>query len=301
MFRKLMIPVDGSAFAEQAIDHGIALARAGEATLHLVLVHEGRPLAERGTVFISEHFDAQQREWEEEYLKRLVEQLERDHTIEIEDALVTGTAAVELTDYVARHGIGLIVMSTHGRGGLSRMWLGSVADRVVRRAGVPVLLVRPSEDARAQDELWIRRVLVAADGSEASEFALRSAAALCALTRADCTIVRVVVPPTHMIASRIPDTAALVRERTQKGAAEAEDYLRELTGAAHWHPTTTRTELVIGNDAAAAILRCAETDNADIIVVGTRGHGGPTRMLLGSVADKVIRGARVPVLVCPVP
>lgn len=298
MFRKVMIAVDGSAFSEQALGWAYLIGRAASAELHLVMVHEGRPPGERGFLFISEHVDAQQREAEEEYLAALVERASRDSGLRVQSSLLTGTPASALTDAAARHGMDLLILSTHGRGGVNRLWLGSVADQVVRRARLPVLLVRPDEGGPQVDPR-MRRVLAAVDGSAPSEAVLHQSAALCALTGAECTIMRVVVPPTHIITSRIPDTAALVRQRTEEAAAEAEEYLREIGGRGHWQPTATRTEVVIGNDAATAILRCAAAEDADVIAVGTSGHGGAARMILGSVADKVIRGSHRAVLVIP--
>jgi nucleotide-binding universal stress UspA family protein len=300
MFRTVMVAVDGSTFSEQALGWAYLIGRAASAELHLVMVHEGRPPGERGFLFISEHVDAQQREAEEEYLAALVEQASRDSGLRVQSSLLTGVPATALTDAAARRGTDLLVLSTHGRGGINRLWLGSVADQVVRRARVPVLLVRPvDEGGPATEEPRMRRVLAAVDGSAPSEAVLHQSAALCALTGAECTIIRVVVPPTHIITSRIPDTAALVRQRTEEAAAEAEEYLREIGGRGHWQPTATRTEVVIGNDAAAAILRCAADEAADVIAVGTSGHGGAARMILGSVADKVIRGSHTAVLVIP--
>lgn len=298
MFRNVMIAVDGSAFSEQALGWAYLIGRAASAELHLVMVHEGRPPGERGFLFISEHVDAQQREAEEEYLAALVERASRDSGLRVQSSLLTGTPATTLTDAAARRGPNLLILSTHGRGGINRLWLGSVADQVVRRARLPILLVRPDEDG-PEAEPRIRRVLAAVDGSPPSGAVLHQSAALCALTGAECTIMRVVVPPTHIITSRIPDTAALVRQRTEEAAAEAEEYLREIGGRGHWQPTATRTEVVIGNDAATAILRCAADEDADVIAVGTSGHGGAARMILGSVADKVIRGSHTAVLVIP--
>lgn len=299
MFRRVMVAVDGSAFSEQAIGWASVIARAASARLHLVMVHEGRALAGRGTIFVSEHVDAQQREMELDYLATLAERVGAETGLEVDAALRTGVPAAALAAAAARRKIDLLVLSTHGRGGLSRLWLGSVADGVVRRSRVPVLLVRPAEAAAPPTPPAIRRVLAAVDGSSLSDIVLHEAAGLCGVLRAPCTIIRVVVPPTHIIASRMSDTAALVRQRSDEEAVEAGNYLRRIATATHWQATDIRAEVVTANDAAGAILRCAEEEVVDLIVIGTRGHGGAARLLLGSVADKVIRGAHVPVFVCP--
>ena len=298
MLNRIMVPVDGSGFAEYGLPPAISLVRATGARLHVVMVHEPALMVERTLVGI-EVLEAQQKEMEEEYLTALLERLAEDG-IAAERSVIAGTPAGALANFARRRDMDIIVMSTHGHGGLSRYWIGSVADGLIRRSRVPVLLVRPAEGAAGPAESFVGRVLVAVDGSPAAERALSTAAAICAATGAACTLIRVVVPPSRVITSRIPDTARMVRERTEEESRKAEAYLRDLVGASVL-PDSTRTEVVTGYDTAAAILRTAETEGAGMIAVGTRGHGGAARLLLGSVADKLIRASPVPVLVCPSP
>jgi nucleotide-binding universal stress UspA family protein len=300
MFQHILVPVDSSTFAERALPHALAVATATRASVHLVMVHEMRPLGERIATLGSELVEAQLREVEEEYLETLAERLAGSLTHEPGVKLLNGTAAAALSRFVSRKGIDLIVMSTHGRSGFNRAWLGSVADALVRRSRVPILLVKPANGASEHTAVSIDRVLVAVDGSEGGEVAAAHAASLCAATGAECMVVRVVVPPDRVIASRISDTAAMVHEKLEAETHEAEQYLTELPGRINL-PESTRTEVITAADTAAAIHRAAEADRSDVVVVGTRGHGGATRLILGSVADKVIRGSQVPVLICPSP
>jgi nucleotide-binding universal stress UspA family protein len=105
--------------------------------------------------------------------------------------------------------------------------------------------------------------------------------------------------PTRRSAARIPDTAELVRECTAAAERDAEEYLRGLARRFTALPPGTTTAVTTAPNAARAILDEAQRARADIIVVGSRGHDGVARALLGSVADKVVRGSSVPVLVCP--
>jgi nucleotide-binding universal stress UspA family protein len=300
MFRQILVPVDSSPFAEQALPHAITLAKAARARVHLVMVHEMQPLGERIVTLGSDLVEAHSREVEEDYLAMLAQRLAGNLGEEPEVRLLSGAVAAALTRYASRKGIDLIVMSTHGRGGLNRAWLGSVADTLARRARVPILLTRPSEHTEWPTVASIARVLVAVDGSERGEVAARHAGSLCAATGARCTVVRVVIPPGRIIAGPLPDTTARVRETTGSATQEAEGYLADLPGRFSL-PASTRTEVVTANNVADAILRTAESDRSDVVAIGTRGHGGATRLILGSVADKVIRGSPVPVLVCPSP
>jgi nucleotide-binding universal stress UspA family protein len=298
MFERILVPTDASPFAEQALPHAAALAKAANARLFLVMIHEMLPLGERLTLG-SDLVESQFRESEEEYLESLARQVASSAGAEPDVALLTGTVVTELTRFASRKRIDLIVMSTHGRGGFSRAWMGSVADSLIRRARVPILLVRATGEDGPSRPPSIARVLVAVDGSEPAEIAVRHAATLCRVTGAECSIIRIVVPPIRIISSRIPDTAAMVREKTDEDSAEAREYLRDLLSRSPDLPESTRTAVVIGYQPAAAILDAAGSENVDVIAVGTRGHGAAARLIVGSVADKVIRGSPVPVLVCP--
>jgi nucleotide-binding universal stress UspA family protein len=300
MFQHILVPVDTSTFAERALPHALAAAKATGARVHLVMVHETRPLGERIVTLGSELVEAQLREVEEEYLETLPQRLGGSLAHEPGVKLLNGTPAAALSRFATRNGIDLIVMSTHGRSGFNRAWLGSVADALVRRSRVPILLVKPANKGDEHTPALIDRVLVAVDGSEGGEVAAAHAATLCAATGAECLVVRVVVPPVRVIAARIPDTAAMVHEKLEAETHESEQYLKELPGRINL-PGSTRSEVITAADTAAAILRAAEADQSDLVVVGTRGHGGATRLILGSVADKVIRGSHVPVLICPSP
>jgi nucleotide-binding universal stress UspA family protein len=298
MYTRVMIPVDGSSLAEQALPVAVALLRGQPVQPVLVMVHELRPFGKHFFTYASEQLDARLRQAQKEYLGQLAQRLLDEAALRADVVLLTGPVSRTLARLAARRGIDLIVMSTHGRSGLSRFWLGSVADSVIRRVRAPVLLVHPGEHA-PDAPYRLERVLVAVDGSPAAEAAIMNAAKICTATGARCTIVRVTEPPSHPLASGIPNTARTAREKLEEVSAEAEEYLRAVVRRVPDLPDGTRTEVVTGSHAAAAILKCAADDGADLIAIGTRGHGGAARLLLGSVADKVIRGAPVPVLVCP--
>jgi nucleotide-binding universal stress UspA family protein len=300
MFKNVMVPLDGSAFAEQALPLAMLLTRHTDAVLRLVMVHDTRPLGERVPSVQGEQADLQLRAWRKEYLGRVADDVAARTGRRPEITLLAGPAvAPALVRNAARRGANLIVMSTHGRGGLNRLWLGSVADSLVRRARVPTLLVRPGGDAPVAAPPRIRRVLAAVDGSDLAESAVVQAAALCRTVDAACSIVRVVEQPMMPVSSYMPHTGRLNQEELEAQQRRAEAYLRELVARSPWLPASVRTEVVVGMNPAETILRTAEAETADVIAVGTRGLGGAARLVVGSVADKVIRGAKVPVLVCP--
>jgi nucleotide-binding universal stress UspA family protein len=141
MYQRVLLPLDGSEMAEQALPHAVAQAESFGAELILLRILEPFPYV-RGMspvqlADIREHSD----EWAREYLGHLTAGLQgRD--LEVKTAIVEGSPGLVITQYAEANQVDLIVICSRGRSGLSRWLMGSVADRVMRGAGVPVLLVK---------------------------------------------------------------------------------------------------------------------------------------------------------------
>lgn len=297
MFRRILVPVDGSPFSEQALPHALGIARRGPVELHLFLVNH-LPLGLDGgwlpqpDLYLRSMFES-----EEAYLHDLQRRLAAAGASNVTLHHDTGDPVELVSHQAGELEIDLIVMSTHGRGGFQRAYLGSVADGVVRRATAPVLLVRPEEDGRERPltPVEVRRVLVALDGSAVAEGALSAALEVAAAENAQCTVMQVVVPPVF-ISSYVPDTSRITKEDLDAASAQAQQYLAKLEKKV---PDVDGSRVVVHQQPAVAILKEADEIGADMIAVGTRGLGRIARLFIGSVADKVVRGADVPVLVVP--
>jgi nucleotide-binding universal stress UspA family protein len=192
----------------------------------------------------------------------------------------------------------LVVMATHGLGPLSRFWLGSVADALVRTANVPLLLLRPSEQpppvAVAPS---FRHIMIPLDGSDLAEQALEPALQLGQLMEADYTLLRV-VKPVVMLDPHLewPALNGTNETLTRQALDEAQAYLDRTADRLHAQGLTVKTCVVLHTYPADAILE--EARKVDVIALATHGRGGFRRLLLGSVADKVLRGGTTPMLVC---
>ncbi len=204
-----------------------------------------------------------------------------------------------LCKHAAGSGTDLVVMTTHGRGPLTRVWLGSVADGLVRQMAAPLLLVRPSDGpADLGAEARLRHLLVPLDGSPHAEAILQPALALGQVMRADYTLLRVVEPVPVLgydvfgYAPACTDFALMERLSRQ-----AVDYPGGVASRLRGQGVDVRPLVLVNPSAAGAILSETESLRHDSIALETHGHGGAARLLLGSVADKVIRGATTPVLV----
>ena len=296
----IMVPLDGSSFAEHAVPVAGGIARAAGARIHLVQVHEAPLVAAAPDMMVpyDAKWDATIRRQEQEYLQGMANRISERWGVPTRAELLDGPPAMALSVYAREMDIDTIVMTTHGRGGLSRMWLGSVADGVIRRSGVPVLVLRPESDAVDMDaELRPRHVLIPMDGSELSRGVLDRAVWLGSLFGARYTLLRVALPVPLI---RAPFPASSDTEFMEKVVAEQQEWAqRDLDEAAA--PLRERdldvdVVVVSGPVPASAILDHAATNAVDLIAIATHGRGGWSRLALGSVADKVLRGATMPLL-----
>ena len=141
MYKRVLLPLDGSPLAEQALPHAIAQARYAEAESILLRVVEPFAQARGLSVADLERIRQQPEDGSREYLGRLAADVQQQGVL-AQTATVEGRPHVAIAEYAESNQVDLIVMSTRGQSGLSRWFMGSVADRVVRGATVPVLLVR---------------------------------------------------------------------------------------------------------------------------------------------------------------
>jgi nucleotide-binding universal stress UspA family protein len=294
-----MVPVDGSAFSEQSLPFAIAVARQMEAPLQLIRVRASLPLDTDGSQA-------------EDYLRRMAAQLSVEVPAGVSTRLRTDeygpleyppppTNAV--ADVLARHAReergALIVMATHGHGGMRRAWLGSVADSLIREAPCPILLVRPRDEAfstAAAADRGIRHVLLPLDGTSTSQLAIPRAVEIGSRFGARYTLLRVMSPLAWEISPHSYDPPPVALSAMSGRAAAAE--LESLAEPLRRRGLTVATHVTDATSPAPAILAYAAAHAVDLIVIGTGGAGPFRRVLLGSVSDKVVRGSDIPVMVC---
>lgn len=281
--RAILTPLDGSRLAEESLRAACATARRAGAVLHMALVHHPvAPDADSAAMATAiDEIDRLAREGEEQYLAQVADRMRLQYGIHVETKILDGPVAETLAAYVTHLGVGLVVMTTHGRGAVSRFWLGSVADHLLRHLDVPLLLLRHKEEPVHDSRMAFRRMLIALDGSERAEAVLEPALALCPPPTAEIALLRVV--------SRDADGAAQGR-----GAAAA--YLDEVADRLERRGCRVSTTVVVSDSPAQAILDQARPEATDCVAIATRGALGVKRLVLGSVTDKVVRGSEVPVL-----
>lgn len=299
--RRILVPLDFSGLARQALPTAVPLARAYKATINLVHVIPTSTLsAWRGIPGGGHYLALASHQFLDAARRRLMEMAAEFLPDDVRGSVMVrqGSAAVEAVAAAKGLKSDLIVLSTTGRSGLKRMVLGSTAESIVRHAPCPVLTVRRQTGAAAPqptafpERLPWRRLLAPVDFSPTSLAALRVAGALARKSGADLCLLNVIEPnpyPAGMEGALlvVPDADL---ERTAK--ARLPRLARRLV------PGPVRVTPLVGHGRAADVItKAAQDHGADLIVLATHGHRGFNRLILGSVTEHVVRQARGPVLV----
>jgi nucleotide-binding universal stress UspA family protein len=281
MALQLMIPLDGSAFSEAALGQAADVAARLRATVHIVMVHD----------------EANPRTVARDYLATTAAD-PRIASLNPVTALLSGGVVEALEKYVRSCRIDLVVMSTHGRGGVSRVWAGSVADELVANVNVPVLLLRP-EGAQPEPSTGrgtTKRVLLPVDGSEFSEALIATAVAIGGVDDTRYTLLRVLLPPPPIGYGDFM-SAPLPEYGIKDMHADAALQLVALASRLRAEGLTVDTDIVVHTDVAAAIRTYALRNGVDLIAMVTHGLRGWKRLALGSVSDRIMRDTTVPLVV----
>jgi nucleotide-binding universal stress UspA family protein len=293
-FQRILCPTDFSPFSSQALRHAVALSRVFGSRLKIIhviprLFPGGESLYASAPWLtapeVRQRVDAEMRVFLDPLRVARV-----NHEIEIREGEPWREVVAVADDMQAD----LVVLGTHGRGGLDRLFLGSVAEKLVRRLPCPVFSVSHEEGRTWAAPGLITRIVCATDFSPMANGAFHLATGLAEKFRAELTLLHVVeslpdafdptFAPTITVGPLREDLEAAALARLRLMVAEA-------------GPTRTRTETRVAfGRAYREILHCAATERADVVVVGAQGHGVFEHLFSGSNAQHVIRGATCPVL-----
>jgi nucleotide-binding universal stress UspA family protein len=285
--QRILVAMDFSPAAELAQRLALDLARGFDAELHLVHVQvllDDPHLEEK-----HQHELDRLLESSEDRRRQALEIPSTDAEVSIHTHLVRGLSASEAIVEVAGDlKCELIVMGTHGRRGFTHLLLGSVAEHVVRSAPVPVLTVRPDS---VVPPAGCHRILVPHDFSDHSTTAVEVAAAWARVLTAEITLLHAVEPvvyPEFYAVDLLPDEMiGRLKSRSEEALEQAAE--RHLEGV------TVNVKVIVGR-AGDTIVTEADSENHDLVVMGTRGLSGLEHLLLGSVAESVLRRCALPLL-----
>lgn len=296
--KRILVPLDGSAFAETALPVAAALARRFEGELHVSSVVSDLPpvpLAASDGALVGQWFE-EEKSRATRYLEEKSTSLSGSSSPSIHTHVRSGPVTRTLQSLAMEIDADMFVLTTHGRGAFQRAWLGSVADGLIRRSERPALLLRGGKDQHVWEGGAPSRVVIPLDGSKPAETAIDAVRPLLEPGTSRLELVMVIHQPFPLATTYLPH-AATENQLLEARKTRALDYLSGVAARLGQEGFDVDTRVEVAADAGSGVLDRAEAIEADLIAVATRGRGGAKRFVLGSVADKIIRGATIPVLV----
>jgi len=294
MFERILVPVDFSEGARRAFGHGALFAAAFGSTLELVHVVED--VGQANLAFwatepaLAGELHRQALASAQSRMDRLLPSLPVAAGTRLESRVLSGTVPATLAEHAAESGASLMVVATHGRTGLSRWLLGSVSERLLRASPCPVLIARGGP---AEGQPSLCRLLVAVDLSEHSRAALQVAGAIAERLRAELEVLYVWAAPFYDAAEHFD--AQLFERIRQSARAELDEFV-----ASAQLPTGLALQAsIVSGTPSERIAERLQTSPPDLLVLGSHGHGGFRRLVLGSVAEATVRYAPCAALVVP--
>ena len=286
MWKKILVPLDGSDLAELALPYAGELATAFSAEVVLV--------------YVSEPADSQYRRMHELYLEKVAGQM-RKAVKKVSPVVLYGKPAEEIISYVERNDIDLVIMSSHGRTGITAWATGSVASKVLPATQVPLLLIRAVKPKRkVQRERLLNRILLPLDGSEAGEAAVGYIGEMMSRLELEVILFGVVPAGQHIRSVGGLDFILYPEQHLESVKAEAGEYLDKVYRRLKRRKGTVKVELKVGDkagDIAREIINYAEKKRVNLIAISSHGHSGIERWVFGSIASRVLQASSLPVLV----
>jgi nucleotide-binding universal stress UspA family protein len=297
MFTRILIPLDGSKTAEKALPYARFVAGALNLPVELLGVID---IAEMAT-----HISAEKARYlntliedgvrsSEQYLKGVASTFPGAN---VKCSVEKGRAEQVIIENAATDKGTLVTMATHGRSGINRWLLGSVAEKVLRGTTNPLLLVRATEEAKAERETTFKSIVVPLDGSELAESVLPMVAELAKTLKLKVVLFRAYNIPYNAYASAEGYYAVDYEELLKAMREEAVDYLEKKTEAVKELGVDKVSYVAKEGFAADEVISLARETPDNLIAMCTHGRSGVKRWVLGSVTETVVRHSADPVLV----
>jgi nucleotide-binding universal stress UspA family protein len=306
MSRRIVVPLDGSELAERALQY--AKTPAARIGAEIVLLHvcgpeECQREAEKCTV------QPMHRAYVEHTAKVLSDELEAatGRSVEIGQEVLVGDPATEIVNGVSKQDADRIIMASHGRSGVSRWILGSVAEKVARESPVPVIIIRASAEEAERSDSPERKILVLLDGSGLAEEVLPYVKEHAEMSGREVTLLHVCEPPEVepsfvYYASQwgYPPTKPLkwedyVEEEMTKVKKGAKEYLEKIGKRFSDAGIKVSSEVLLGKP-AREIVDYVARNPFNLVAMSTHGRSGVSRWAYGSVADRVLHAVSSPLL-----
>jgi len=298
MFQKILIPLDGSPLAEAALPYVMPIAKAYGSQVVLANVVAPPSVEFEGDFTGIQHpyldqLTEEAKIWAAGYLQKVADRLAQAQVSVLRQDVLVGSPAALLISQIKRHAVDLVAIATHGRSGLGRVLLGSVADNLLHSTDVPLLVVRPPE-IEVEGEIKLSSIIVPLDGSPLAESVLSYVKDMAKALSLTVTLVRAI--PTVTALSSGPEYVLLPMDIITEMKEAAILYLDNVAQSLRNEGLSCTTEVVEG-DTASAISEYARKKQNHLVAISSHGRSGIARAVMGSIADRLIRTSGDPVLV----
>lgn len=301
MYKTILVPLDGSELAEGVLPYVKDLSRQTKAEISLLRIVE--PTLDELKKYAKSNemstISSKIKSQASKYFDKVSDYLNAPG-IKITSNLVEGVPAVEIISEASKNPDTLIAMSTHGRSGVNRWLIGSVADKVVRESATPLLLIRPKERSPIASDPTLKRVIVPLDESKFSEQVLPDVIYLASALNLQVILAR--VTPSAMDYAKwntydgVNWPASDMSEIARNVDEAATSYLKATAQKLSRQKISNVEQRLLHGDAASEIINLAAHTQDSFVAMTTRGRTGLSRSVLGSVADRVVRHCEEPVL-----
>lgn len=295
MFEHILVPLDGSALAECVLPHTVALSQALGGRITLLRVAESREASTPTVDAFDWHI---QKAEASAYLETISARIQREAGLEAQTVVQEGRAAESILKFAAGENVDLIVLSSHGRSGLSRWNISSIVQKIVSQAYLPVMIVRAYQPVPAElTSFRYRKVMVPLDGSLRAEYVLPVAVTLARFHQAELLLTHVVArPQLACVATPQAEDLALTEQLTERNRLAATRYLEERCARLSAE-VETKFRLAISEDVATALHEIVEEEGIDLIVLCAHGHSARTRWPYGNIVASFITYGTTPLLI----
>jgi nucleotide-binding universal stress UspA family protein len=297
MFDPVMVPLDGSLLAECVLQHVVAIARAFDAKVILLRVLDKKQASEKAQLFDLVNWQIN-KTGAKLYLEKISTRLQKSG-LRIDTAVLEGLVAESITEYALKRGVKLIILSSHGRSGLSQWGISSVTQKIIFSAPTSVLIIRAHQPATSElIEQQYTRLMVPLDGSRRAEYVLPMVTLLARFHQSRVSIVHVVKTPE--MARQMPlahEDLELSDRIVARNREEAIRYLDQIRLQSPLEGIEVQTRLLTSDNAAAALHELVDKENIDMVALSAHGYSGYNQWPYGSMVNNFILYSKVPLLI----
>jgi nucleotide-binding universal stress UspA family protein len=290
MWKRILVPLDGSNLAELALAYAEEIAVAFKSELVLLYVNEPK--------------EDQYRHMHKLYMEEVAEGVKERFRkrARVKTVVLSGEPAEEIIKYTEKNDVSVIIMASHGRSGITGWVMGGVASKLLHTAKVPVMLIRTTKlPKREPREKLLERVLLPLDGSEAGEAAVPYVRKLIDKLGSEVILFEVVAGGQHVRTVGGLDYILYPEPEMELAKTEAKEYLDKLSQRLAVKKGKVSVSLKIGDNVAGDIIKFAKRKKVGLIAISAHGHSGIERWVFGSTASKIVQSSKIPVLMVRTP